>query len=65
MFTKGQEILESGAVNKLQIGGIIITQTGKYYKKRSLYYKVGQVLQNGQKLLKSGATITERANTSS
>ena len=53
VITKGHEISKTGAVNSLQSEAIIITQSGMYYKKRPLYYKVGQVLQ-------SEATITEK-----
>ena len=66
VITKGQKILKNRAVNPLQNGVIIITQRGRFYKKRPLYYsgtgignwgksycKVGQVshFKVGQSLL--------------
>ena len=49
-------VLQSGAKFIIKWGSFFITKWGK------IYYKVGQVLQSGAKLLQSGAGITKWGN---
>ena len=56
-YKMGQELLQIRASNILQNEAIVITKWGRYYRVGQLYKKVGQVLQSGADITKSGSKI--------